>query len=171
LEIRRLDDPASSWATVANNIEETFHSFDSRAYADGRYQFRVTASDRPSNPPRLALADHNDSEPLTIDNTPPKITNLHATSPGSGQIHVEADAADETSLLGTAEFAVNGGPWLMMPASDGLIDAKQEKLVVDVAPSNAPGSPELKPGQHTVLVRVEDEAGNSSTASTTLVIH
>jgi hypothetical protein len=171
VEIRRVDEPKTDWSMVANNLEDTFWSFDSRTYADGRYQFRVTASDRPSNPPRLTLADHNDSEPQTIDNTPPKITTLRATSGGAGRLHVEADAEDATSLLGTAEFAVNGGPWLMLPAADGLIDAKQEKLVVDVVPSTVPGSPELKPGQHTVLVRVEDEAGNSSTASTTLTIH
>jgi hypothetical protein len=170
VEMRRIDEPTTAWATVANNIEDTFWSFDSRTHADGRYQFRVTASDRPSNPPKLALADHNDSEPQTIDNTPPKITNLRATSPGAGKLHVEADAEDATSLLGTAEVSLNGGPWLMMPAADGLIDSKQEKLVVDVAGSQAPGSPELKPGQHTVLVRVEDEAGNSSTASATLTI-
>jgi hypothetical protein len=171
VEIRRLDEPSTPWTVVSNNVEETFYSFDSRTYADGRYQFRVTASDRPSNPPRLAQSDRNDSEPQTIDNTPPKITNVHATSPGNGRLHVEADAEDATSLLGTAEFSVSGGPWLMLPAADGLIDAKQEKLVVDVVPSNAPGTPELKPGPHAVLVRVEDEAGNSATASTTLVVH
>ena len=43
-------------------------------------------------------------------------------------------------------------------------------LAVEVEKSNAPGAPELKPGKQTVLVRVEDEAGNSATASTTLIV-
>lgn len=170
LEVRRLDEPATGWRVVANDLLDGFYSFDSRAYADGRYQFRLTASDRPANPPRSALSDHNDSEPLTIDNTPPRIANLRASSPGAGRLHVEADAQDGTSPLETAEFAINGGPWLMMPAADGLLDARQEKLVVDVGPSPAPGNPEIKSGQVTVLVRVEDEAGNAATASTTVQV-
>lgn len=170
LEMRRLDDPPTPWTVVANDLTESFYSFDSRQHADGRYQFRVTASDVRSNPLPTALSDQNESAPQTIDNTPPRISNLRATSPAAGRIHVEADVQDDTSVIGTAEFAVNGGPWLMLQAADGLIDAKTEKLVADVGPSSAPGTPSLKPGLQTVLVRVEDDAGNSATASATFTI-
>jgi hypothetical protein len=169
LEMRRIGEE-EPWQLLADDLEDVFYSFDSRTHRDGKYQFRVTASDRPSNPPQQAMTDRNMSEPVTIDNGPPKIKNLRALSPGGGKLRVEAEAEDETSTIGTAEFAVNGGPWLMLPAEDGLIDARNEKLAVDVAPSEAPGAPDVKAGRQTVLIRVEDEAGNSSTASTTLLL-
>lgn len=170
VEMRRLDEGDDAWVVVSNDLKETFWSFDSRAYRDGRYRFRVTASDRPSNPPDQALWDRNESEPAVIDNSAPKIRVVKATSPGAGKLRVEAEAADETSLLGVAEMSLNGGPWLMLPAADGLLDAKDEKLAVEVAPTEAPGVPAVKSGKHSVLVRVEDEAGNEATASTTVTI-
>jgi sugar lactone lactonase YvrE len=170
VEVLRLDDAQEAWQTVASDIKESFWSFDSRAYRDGRYRFRVTASDRPSNPPDQALWDRNISEPATIDNSAPKIRVVKATSPAAGRLRVEAEAGDDTSALGVAEMSLNGGPWLMLPASDGLLDAKDEKLSVEVSPSEAPGVPAVKTGRHSVLVRVEDEAGNESTASTTVTV-
>lgn len=170
VELLRLDEAGETWQLVANDLKESFWSFDSRAYRDGRYRFRVTASDRPSNPPDQALWDRNESEPITIDNSAPRILSVKATSPGAGKLRVEAEAEDATSVLGLAEMSLNGGPWLMLPASDGLLDAKDEKLSVDVMPSEAPGVPPVKSGRHSVLVRVEDEAGNESTASATVTV-
>ena len=167
VEMRSLD-RNDGWSVVADDLEHAFHSFDSRAHPDGTYQFRVTATDRPSNPPESALTDQNVSEPFVIDNEPPKIRNLKATNPGRGRLRIEAAAVDDVSLIEVAEFSVSGGPWLMLPAADGLIDARTEKLVADVEEKDGPGSPKLKKGRQTVLVRVQDEAGNSATASTIL---
>lgn len=159
----------STWRVVADGLTEPFFSFDTRAYRDGRYRARVTASDRPSNPPDRALSDRNLSEPFVIDNTPPRIKALKATSPGAGRIRVEAEAEDETSMLEVAEVAIDGGPWLMLPASDGLLDDRREALAVDFGGNDTPGSPPLKAGNHSVLVRIEDGAGNAASASTTIV--
>jgi hypothetical protein len=170
VEMLRLDEPDAAWTTVVPESKEAFWSFDSRAYRDGRYRFRVTASDRPANPPHQALFDKNESEPIVIDNGAPRIRGVKATSAGAGRLRVEAEAEDDTSLLGVAEMSLNGGPWLMLPAADGLLDAKREALSVEVTPSEAPGVPEIKTGRHSVLVRVEDEAGNEATASTTVLV-
>jgi hypothetical protein len=170
LEVRRLDQPGQNepgrWVRLADNIEPFFYSFDSKAFADGRYQLRVVASDRPSNPPSEALTDENQSEPFLIDNGPPHISTVHATSPAGGRMRVEAEAEDTTSALGQAEFSLDGGPWLMLPAADGLVDSKKEKFLVEVKSEDKPGEPRFLSGKHTVQVRVEDEAGNSATAST-----
>lgn len=169
VELRSLD-RNQPFTMVADDLEHTFYSFDSRAYPDGKYQFRITATDRPANPPEKALTDQNVSEPFFIDNAPPKIGNVRATSPRPGRLRIEARASDEISLLGSAEFSVSGGPWLMLPAADGLIDARTEQLVADLQAGDGPGSPKVKKGRQTVLVRVEDEAGNSATASTILQV-
>ena len=169
VELRQAG-PREPFRVVADDLEYHFHSFDSRALPDGRYVFRVTAIDRPSNPPEEALTDRYVSEPFVIDNGPPKISGLKATSRGKGRLRIEAEVNDQVSALGTAEFSVSGGPWLMLPAEDGLIDNRSEKLVAEVAETDAPGGPKLSKGQQTVLVRVEDEAGNSATASAVLTV-
>ncbi len=167
VEMRSVDREAA-FSKVADDLEHTFYSFDSRAYPDGKYQFRITATDRPSNPPETSLIDRNMSEPFVIDNVPPEIKGLKASSAAHGRVRIEAEATDAVSALGAAEFSVSGGPWLMLPAADGLIDARTEKLSADLEANNVPGAPKLEKGRQTVLVRVEDEAGNSATASTFL---
>jgi hypothetical protein len=167
VEIRSVD-RAEPFTIVADDVKHEFYSFDSRAHPDGKYQFRITASDRPSNPPKEALIDRNLSEPFFIDNAPPKIAGLKAVSAQRGRVRIEAQAEDDVSALGAAEFSVSGGPWLMLPASDGLIDARSEKLSADLQGNDGVGSPKIEKGRQTVLIRVEDEAGNSATASTFL---
>jgi hypothetical protein len=169
VELRSLD-RSGAFTVVADDLEHAFHSFDSRTLPDGRYQFRVTATDRPSNPPEEAQIDQNLSEAFVIDNGPPAIGKLSAVSRDAGRIRIEAEAKDDVSALGVAEFSVAGGPWLMLPAEDGLIDSRSERLVADVAAAGKAFAPKVEKGRQTVLVRVEDEAGNASTASAILEV-
>lgn len=165
LELRRVDLANASWKKLADAVPASFYSFDSRAYPDGKYQVRVKATDRPSNPPDQALSDTNASEPFTIDNTPPSIGKVSAKALEKKRIRVEAEAEDVVSLIGNAEVSVDGGPWLMLPSTDGLIDAKKERFAVELSTSGAAGEPEIASGAHTVLVRITDDAGNLATAS------
>lgn len=168
VELTRLDAPKMPWNVVADDLTDFYWSFDSRAYPDGRYKVRVTASDRPSNPPDDALTDRFESEPFVIDNGAPRIVSLSAKSTGKGQIRIEAVVEDDSTPIAFAEVAVDGGPWLMLPAKDGLIDARREVLQVDVTSSKRVGAQKLDPGPTTILVRVEDRAENAATKSTTV---
>jgi len=166
LEIRRAEGDVP-WRRLADDLEQEFHTFDGRSYPDGRYQLRVTATDRPSNPPADAMSDQSISEVIVLDHTPPKILRLEAKANASGGATITAEAEDATSFLGQAQFAIDGGPWLAMAASDKLTDDKKETFVVDVAIDEAPGAlPKLK-GTRTVAVRVEDERGNAAVSATT----
>ena len=75
-------------------------SFDSTAFADGDYRIRITASDAPSNTPEDALTTQEESDPFTIDNTPPAISNLQA----AGNV-VKWHAADALSTIYKAEYS------------------------------------------------------------------
>lgn len=166
LEIRALGgERPAEWQVLQANTRHNFHSFDSRAFPDGRYQVRVVISDRPANPPEEALTDERESEPFTIDNEPPRIDALTAAMK-DGTLEVNVRATDRSSLLGGAEVSVGGGPWLMLPAADGLTDAREEAFRVRVRPDGKPGSPKLGRGKQSVAVRVSDELGNESSAST-----
>ena len=72
VEIRGVNETA--WKLLRDKVRERYLSWDSTAYADGKYVLRVTASDAPSNPPDQALTGVRESDPFLIDNTPPEIT-------------------------------------------------------------------------------------------------
>ncbi len=46
---------------------------DPDVFADGRYYFKVVASDAPANAPEFALESELTSSPVLIDNTPPDV--------------------------------------------------------------------------------------------------
>jgi hypothetical protein len=167
VELRRVENGAT-WQILDDDLDHQFHTIDSRAFPDGRYQVRVTATDRPANPPSEALVDANISDPFTIDNTAPTIRGLASKPLSSGGLEISLEAEDGVSALGTAEVSINGGPWLMIPATDGLTDARSEKFMLEVKPNDRPGEPKLVKGRQTVAVRVTDEAGNSASASAVL---
>ncbi len=166
VEMRRYDGTPSKWVSVADDAtEDGFYSFDSRAYPDGRYQFRVTASDRPSNAPRDALFDRHVSEPILIDNRAPKLSGARVTRLSNGRLRVVATAQDAHSRLERSQVSINGGPWLMLPAADGLLDSKSERLQVILA------NDEWTPHDGAVTavrIRVADEAGNATSGSAAL---
>ncbi len=168
LEMRGADD--RDWRVLADHSPNPFHSFDSTAHPDGKYVLRVTASDRPSNSPDATLSDSLTSEPFLIDNAPPRIDGLKASSIGGDTISIRASASDAASQLGEAHLSINGGPWVALPSTDGLIDARKEAFAVEVNRDGKPGEPKVDKGRNTVLVRVADTAGNTTTKSTEATI-
>ena len=95
------------------------------------------------------------SPPLVVDNTAPRIDNLSATVEG-GVVRVTGTATDETSLIRSMEYAVDGGEWRAVLPADGLPDAGTEDIAFTVMT--------LAPGEHTIVVRVTDTALNRGTA-------
>jgi hypothetical protein len=118
--------------------------------ADGRYLFRVEASDRLSNPPNLAKTSELISPPVFVDNSPPRVAlTLRANT-------LEADAEDTGSPLRRAEYSIDAGPWTLVEAADGISDSLHEKYVITL--------PALGAGEHVVVVRVYDSSGNAGLA-------
>src|SRR5580765_6862698 len=63
----------TTFRLLKDHIREAFYTVDGASLADGRYVFRVVASDAPDNPSGSALSAERISEPVDIDNTPPVI--------------------------------------------------------------------------------------------------
>jgi hypothetical protein len=128
---------------------------DGDVLADGRYYFRVVASDRPSNAADAARQDELVSAPVLIDNTPPMIT-LSAPRRSESRVEVDAEVADRTSPLRRCEYSLDAGPWMPVEAVDGLTDSPREQY--HIAISN------LRSGEHIIVVRVYDIANNAALA-------
>lgn len=137
------------WKTLRSNLAENSFTLDGDSLADGRYFFRVVASDRGSNPPGDALEGELVSAPVRIDNTPPVVTLVR-----EGNLIV-ASAVDRTSPLRRCEVSIDARPWSVIEAEDEVTDSREErfKLLLN-----------LSPGEHLVTFRVTDAAGNPGLA-------
>ncbi len=142
----------SDWKPLKDNLIERHYTFDSTAYADGEYRIRVIASDQPGNPGGEALTAQLDSGPILIDNTPPVISGLKPVASGSG-LRVEWKANDALSVIRRAEYAVDGEDWVLVDPVSRLSDAQSLAYAVTI--------PNVKPGEHTIAVRVTDDYENT----------
>lgn len=152
LEIRGIHE--TTWKLLKDKIREHYYSWDSTAFPDGKYVIRVTASDELSNPPDQVLTGSLESDPFLIDNTPPEITGLQGTPAGS-KIEVRFHAQDALSVIGKAEYSVNGGDWCVVDPVTRLTDSKEEEYRVLV---------DRTAGETTIAVRVGDEFENQTVA-------
>lgn len=124
--------------------------WDTAALPEGKYRVRVEASDEQANPPDQVQKHALESEPVLVDNTPPRIDNLTLTGR-----RLRAQIVDGTSPIARVEIAVDGKPeWRPIAAADGIFDTPTESVDADV-------SVLVPPGPHIVVVRAYDAAGNA----------
>jgi len=148
LEARREGSPV--WFPIRRDLDEPWYSFDTTALPDGRYRFRVTASDRLSNPEGEALTATEEGPIAVIDNTPPVLA-VETRRIVGGDLEVHLLAEDALSPLVKAEGAVNADRWRLVPAEKGIADSPKERFVFRVP---------RPPGPAILTVRVVDAAGN-----------
>lgn len=148
-----------NWKPLKENQTENVYTMDADSLADGRYFFRVVASDRLSNPPATAREAELVSSPVLIDNTPPLVKITSATRNGA-TASIDVDAADTASPLRRCEYSIDAGPWTLVEAADGITDSIHEQFWIR--------PPNLSPGEHLVVIRVYDSAGNAGLTKTVL---
>jgi hypothetical protein len=149
----------NQWKLLRADMHENSLTFDSDVFADGKYYFRVIASDKESNPPSSAREAQLISSPVMIDNTPPVVT-MGTVNRSGASAHIEWTAADSASPLRRCEYSLDAGSWVPVEAADGVIDSLREKFVLDLS--------NLAPGEHLLVVRAADSANNTGLAKVVL---
>nr|WP_321476434.1 hypothetical protein [uncultured Paludibaculum sp.] len=149
----RAEDEAN-WKLLKSEINDNTYMQETEVFADGRYYFRVLASDQPANSPTAAKEGELVSQPVLIDQTPPTVT-MGTPRVNGSQIEIDVDATDAHSPVRRGEYSFDGSAWKLMDAADGIADSKQERFIVRF---NAIS------GEHSVVVRVFDSAGNPGLA-------
>jgi hypothetical protein len=109
------------------------------------------ASDGSSNPADRALSGEMESQPFSIDNTPPTVT-LRQESIENRRVRVAIDVLDPTSTLNQAEISIDTGMWRPVFPNDGIIDSKAESF------SYVSG--DLSTGEHVIAFRTYDQNDN-----------
>lgn len=142
----------SQWKLLHGNTTDNYYTLESDVLADGRYFFRVTASDRLSNPAELARETELISAPVVMDSTPPVVTAGAPRRSGS-TLEITVDAVDAGSALRRCEYSVDAGPWFPVEAADGVTDSPREQFPIRIE--------NLAPGEHLISIRVYDAVGNA----------
>jgi len=144
-----------NWFLIRKDVEDSFLSFDTTALSDGRYRFRVTASDRVSQPEGEALTASEESPVAIVDNTPP-VLKIESKKVDGEFLELRILATDALSAVVKAEGSLNADRWRLLAAEDGAADSPVEHFVLRVP----------KPAGPAVLaVRVLDAAGNVAALS------
>ncbi len=149
----------TNFKLLRENQRENFITLDGAALSDGRYVFKIVASDAPSNPLDLTLSGERTSEPVDFDNTPPTVSATGAPQTIGDRARVSFDAIDAASYLTRAEYSVNGGDWQEVFADDGISDGARERYTLNV--------PLEKTGEYTISLRVFDAGANVGSARVT----
>jgi hypothetical protein len=150
---------ATQWMLLKSGLHENAITFDGDILADGKYFFRVVASDREANPPPGAREAQLTSAPVMIDNTPPVVT-IGTVRYTAGAARVDFEAVDAASPLRRCEYSLDAASWVPVSASDGVIDGLRERFTLDLTGLSA--------GEHLLVVRVADSANNSGLAKVVL---
>ncbi len=140
-------------------MHEASYTFDAGALADGKYFFKVIASDREANPPSSAREAELISSPVLVDNTPPVVT-VGTVRRNGAEARIEFEAVDSASPLRRAEYSLNADSWIPVEAADGVVDEPREKFTLELKG--------LNPGEQLVSIRAVDSAGNTGVAKVVL---
>ncbi|HYP00151.1 MAG TPA: hypothetical protein VER76_08175, partial [Pyrinomonadaceae bacterium] len=146
----------SSFHLLKDRLRDNFHTVDGAALGDGRYNFKVVASDAPENSLGAALSGERQSEPVEIDNTAPVVRAGGEPTLGADRVRVSFVVEDARGRVRRADVSVDGGAWRAVFPEDGIADSPREVFALDLPLAGA--------GEHTVSLRSFDASGNVGSA-------
>lgn len=149
------------WIEIGKDLNATAFSWDTNALPDGRYRLRVTASDERVNPVGEERTAEALSEPFTVDNSPPIVSEFEAGGERGG-IRIRARAEDGMSPLSRLEISVDDDHWRTVSPEGGLADDRRLSVHALI--------PGVKPGEHTISLRAVDLAGNTATRAAQVTV-
>jgi hypothetical protein len=150
LEIRAAGD--ESWFTIAEDVRDTFFSWDARSLVDGDYRVRLTADDSPDNARGSELRAERTSHLFPVDNTRPSVGEPEIAGGPAGWT-IRFEARDPGGAVTAAELSLDAGAWEPFLPLDGVADSEIERFELEI-PATATGE------GRAVRVRVVDGAGN-----------
>lgn len=139
----------SDFKLLKKDLDTATFTLDTVGWEDGVYYFKVKVSDSPNNA-EDSLADEKVSEPILIDNTAPSVEKI---SSGGGMIILRAK--DKGSLIWDVAISRDGIKFVSIQPKDGVLDSQEEQFEVKIGPKER------------LFVRVQDEAGNLTSANYT----
>jgi len=147
----------TNFRLLKDHIRDMFYTVDAASLADGRYIFKVVASDALDNPTAAAMSGERLSEPIDIDNTPPNIRGVGTPMVAGDRVRASFDVEDATGRIKRADVSVDGGAWREVFPDDGIADSQRERFSLDLPITGA--------GEHTISLRAYDNSNNVGSVS------
>ena len=157
---------AENWITLADDLTDTSYEWNTRQVPDGRYQVRVTVSDRLDNPGDMALTAGRRTDPVLLDNTPPlvdvlrdgELQPLASVDVQADGVRVTGTAVDRRTPIHSVAYRLNNEERYHPVLADDLIyDSTVEPWSATLS--------DLASGAHSITIRTLDLRGNASYAS------
>jgi sugar lactone lactonase YvrE len=145
-----------SFRMLKERLRDNFFTVDGAALGDGRYVFKVVASDAPDNAVGAALTGERMSEPVEVDNTPPVVRAVGEPKVNGDRVAISFVVEDVGGMIKRADVSVDGGAWRTVFPEDGIADSPRETYTLDLAVAGA--------GEHTIALRGFDASGNMGNA-------
>jgi len=130
-------------------LTDAKYTWDTGSIPDGHYLVRVEASDEQSNPEPLTLRSSATSEPIRVDNHPPRIEELKVRKG-----RVLGRVVDELGPIARIQMSIDAGVWRDVFPTDSLLDGPSERFDVPLG--------EISSESHIISVRAFDASGNQA---------
>lgn len=149
----------SAWQLARSRIVENSLLLDPDVFADGRYYFKIVATDAPSNDQQFAKQSELISSQVLIDNTPPLVS-IESVKRDGDSADLDVTGVDATSPLRVCEYSVDAEPWQPIESTSGITDELRQKFHLHLDSLHA--------GEHLVVFRIYDAAENAGLAKAIL---
>jgi len=146
----------SAFHLLKEKLRDNFYTVDGAALGDGRYIFKVVATDAPENPVGAALSGERSSEPVEVDNSAPTVRAAGEPALSGERVRVSFVVEDARGRVRRADVSVDGGAWRAVFPEDGIADSPRETFALDLPLTGA--------GEHTISLRGFDASGNVGSA-------
>ena len=151
IDFRKLG--RTGWIKLEDELESNSFEWDAKTVEDGRYEVRVTASDRRSNTTTTKLTNSRISEPVIVDNTGPVIKK-HSISTKNRIVTLILEVVDEFTAIGKVHYTVDSNAeWKATLPDDLVYDTCDENFTIVIE--------QLEAGEHIIAVAISDDVGNT----------
>ena len=145
-----------NWRLLKKELGTPSYDWDITSIADGKYQVKVVATDKLSNPVGWEKTVDKVSAPVSVDNTDPEVGKIDVDPQADGTFKITCNVSDAMNTLRNAVYRIdNDEKWKVIFPEDGIFDSKEEQLLLHTT--------ELPEGAHSITIRVTDRAQNSAT--------
>lgn len=144
-----------NWQLLKKELAAPSYDWDITSIADGRYELKVVATDKLSNPVGWEKSASKVSAPFSIDNTDPSVGVIDVVPNGEG-FKITCKVTDLMNAVQKAVYKIdNDERWKVIFPDDGIFDSKEETLLLETG--------KLPEGAHSITIRVTDKAQNTAT--------
>jgi hypothetical protein len=154
----------SSASSIANHATTSSFSWDTKSVPDGQYQIKVVASNYQSSPTDTRTGEGK-SQPFLVVNTPPVIAlDASATTVNSDKtVSLKGIASAKLAFVQAVQYQVDKSTDAYSAVADnGMFDSNSAPFTIHTLP--------LSSGPHTITVLAMDQAGNTSTVTTPVIV-